>query len=285
LLAHPPAWYWTRLTQVVGAEGRLAGRFFLWRVSLPGLFDHPLLGAGPGSFQLVYQQLQAEFLASHPAGVGFWSSLEHAHGDFIEVAIEYGLVGLCVFAVLSVRALQSPLPEIRRITALGLVGGLFYPVLFHLPTGALLAFSLGAARGPMPGQSSRLAGASSAILVSLALVLLAPRLVSERHRTVAMTMEEDGQHFDPRAFLDELQDAAQADPSNAMAQLNVAIYWLGVDNDLALAAAQRAVSLNSDLLSNMALSRVAAAVGEVQLSEEAAQRAHFLSAGRPVTLR
>lgn len=76
---------------------RLEGRIYLWRCAWPMFLDHPLLGAGWGTFQLRFLDLQAGFLARHPDQVFRWSNVHQLHNDPLQLLLESGLVGLLAF--------------------------------------------------------------------------------------------------------------------------------------------------------------------------------------------
>lgn len=56
------------------------------RASLPIVVDYPLFGTGGGSYYNI-------FLSYRPARYGY-AYLDHTHNDFVEVATDYGLLGL-----------------------------------------------------------------------------------------------------------------------------------------------------------------------------------------------
>lgn len=96
-----------------------------WGVLVGGLKAttvHPILGSGPGTFSLLYQQFR-------PSGaVPDYIYVNVAHNDFVETAVETGWVGfalLAVFCVLvSLRALRIIKHKTFRWEATSLIGGL-----------------------------------------------------------------------------------------------------------------------------------------------------------------
>jgi putative inorganic carbon (HCO3(-)) transporter len=73
---------------------RLQGRACMWRAAWPMFTEHPLLGGGWGMFQLRFLELQAEFLASHPQCVRYWTHARQLHNDPLQILLEAGAVGL-----------------------------------------------------------------------------------------------------------------------------------------------------------------------------------------------
>ena len=83
------------LTQTVETlAARFEGRVYLWRVSWPLFAEHPLFGNGWGTFQLRFLELQAQFLASHPEYVRYWTHTRQLHNDPLQILLEAGLVGV-----------------------------------------------------------------------------------------------------------------------------------------------------------------------------------------------
>jgi len=95
------------------------GRVHIWRVSLPHVLDHPWLGGGPGSFALDYPRWETARLAEGtlPPGAERFAGLQrHAHNDYLEILVDYGLAGLLLFSAVAALA-------IRRSTAAAKRGG------------------------------------------------------------------------------------------------------------------------------------------------------------------
>jgi putative inorganic carbon (hco3(-)) transporter len=72
---------------------RLAGRVYLSRASWPLFKLHPWLGNGAGAVQLRFLDLQAHFLALHPAQSRFWSNITQLHNDPLQLLLECGVLG------------------------------------------------------------------------------------------------------------------------------------------------------------------------------------------------
>lgn len=117
------------------------GRWFLLCRSVEMFLVHPLLGWGAGGFAAHYMDVQAGFFASHPHG-GYAllaDNVLHPLNEFVLVAVEHGLVGLCLVLSLLALALwqacRHPTPESALGKELLLVVATFsffsYP--FHYP--------------------------------------------------------------------------------------------------------------------------------------------------------
>jgi putative inorganic carbon (hco3(-)) transporter len=72
----------------------LEGRLFIWRVTLPHVLESPLVGAGPGSFQLNYPAWETARLAVARSEARFAGFQRHSHNDYLETLVDYGVPGL-----------------------------------------------------------------------------------------------------------------------------------------------------------------------------------------------
>jgi putative inorganic carbon (HCO3(-)) transporter len=130
-------------------------RFEIWRVALQGIMDFPFTGMGIGAFREVARYLYAPAISP-----GF--DIAHAHNEFLQAALDLGLLGLAAFTALYVAAFSllraawrvaagSTSADVRlpfsaptlRSLLLGLGGGL----LAHLIYGLTDAVALGAKPG------------------------------------------------------------------------------------------------------------------------------------------
>jgi O-antigen ligase len=108
-----------------GAAGRdpwraLAGRAYLWRVAAPHVARAPLLGGGPGSFEVLWPAWEAEAFATGRAGESdrrFAAVQDHAHADLLERALETGLPGAAAFAAVIAFAVAAALRSARNAAA------------------------------------------------------------------------------------------------------------------------------------------------------------------------
>lgn len=96
----------TRLNDVV-VEGQVVQRANeirddVFAYTVPLMMDKPLVGQGAGSFEAVFPRYAGEDVRNH---------FDHAHNDYIQFVIEYGLIGtlpLAAFVLLALwRALQA----------------------------------------------------------------------------------------------------------------------------------------------------------------------------------
>jgi O-antigen ligase len=117
-----PAAYWPIALMAFSLAERIAaqlhGRVYLWRFSCPIFWQHPMVGSGWGTYQLLYLDLQGEFLSAHPEYVGYWTNNRLLHNDLLQLLLETGLLGLAAFVwILSEFGRQAR--RVRRQTASG----------------------------------------------------------------------------------------------------------------------------------------------------------------------
>jgi O-antigen ligase len=77
----------------------VAGRVYIWRIALSHATQIPLTGFGPGAFSLRYAQWETDHIRENPQGpdAAFFGIQDHAHNDYVEFLVDYGIVGLCAF--------------------------------------------------------------------------------------------------------------------------------------------------------------------------------------------
>ena len=78
------------------AQQNISTRFGAWGAASRLAADHPLLGVGPGNFQLYYNKLTGQ-----PVGT---FTLTVAHNALLDIAAELGLVAMCLLALYLVLA-------------------------------------------------------------------------------------------------------------------------------------------------------------------------------------
>ena len=151
-----------------------AGRSFIWRDALGIAAAHPLLGVGHGNFAAARLHEMTGPMAA--------PNVNHAHNLFLQVASEWGLVGLVVvlaalawWARAGLRILRDPQPEPMRLFALGVMLALFVHSLAEHPlwfTYFLLPFALcaGLLTGPRAAPE---AAPRSRLAIGLGLVVAA----------------------------------------------------------------------------------------------------------------
>jgi hypothetical protein len=217
------------------------------------LADAGPLGGGPGAFQRRWPWAQADYLAEHPEDVGFHSDLRHAHADPVELAVDWGWIGLLlagwgVYWLLRSRpgrAASGVDPGVADVSAARtslvalLLGGLAFPVLFQTPSLVLAATSAGLlAPARRQGPRRGLWRVAAVVGVLLTGIWLGRRVVSEVIRC-------DGLRAEVAQRLDEARDdygrAARVDPRNPLAHWMVARSLLPDDAAGALRATEAAV--------------------------------------------
>jgi O-antigen ligase len=85
-----PSFLFVRLQQSETSAG--AGRLYIWQTGLVALKDHFLVGAGLDNFQSIYNDY-----AGHARGYAGLSRA--AHNDYLQTAIDLGVVGLALFGL------------------------------------------------------------------------------------------------------------------------------------------------------------------------------------------
>jgi O-antigen ligase len=165
------------------ASGTGAVRLAFWSNGLELLRDEPLLGVGAGRFAVVYPLYQRSRMTT--PGFGTWLQVDHAHGDLLEFAIEFGLPAAMALLFLFVGAISRSIRSIWRAESVGprteatlvaaalsgiLVHGLLsFPL--HSPASGFLAWFLIGRSWATDGDSPQPLRARPVIL-TLALVLL-----------------------------------------------------------------------------------------------------------------
>ncbi|GHT33421.1 ligase [Bacteroidia bacterium] len=84
-------------------------RLLIWRVSAEMIADKPLLGHGAGAFSKKYMLYQAQYFADNPNSV-FVSVADNAaypFNELLNIAIQYGLVGLLIVLAVFYLAFRS----------------------------------------------------------------------------------------------------------------------------------------------------------------------------------
>ncbi len=71
----------------VDLDPEYGSRGSLWRTSLSAIMDRPLTGSGIGTYRFVYLKYQPPHLQ------GYYT---HAHNDYVEAGVEFGMVGLII---------------------------------------------------------------------------------------------------------------------------------------------------------------------------------------------
>ena len=93
-----------RFARVLDAEAEQT-RPHLWEASLRGIAEHPITGYGPGNFRALLAEHEVE---------GLYESRAHSHNDLLMIAVNSGIPGALLFAVLQVTFLVA-LVRARRV--------------------------------------------------------------------------------------------------------------------------------------------------------------------------
>jgi O-antigen ligase len=103
-------------------ENSARGRWYLVKVAAPHLIEAPLLGHGPGAVETLWPQWEVDWwsarcgdaacVRAHPDG-GFTGVQDHVHLDWLERALEQGLLGLVALGLVLARAVKEG-PAHRR---------------------------------------------------------------------------------------------------------------------------------------------------------------------------
>ena len=124
------------------------GRWLIWGASIEAVKENPLFGAGYGRFTAVYGDAQAAyFLKSErsPAQIMVADSPDYAFNEYVQIAVELGIVGLFLFLFLiasSLFPLNSSFLSIRSSLLSFLVFAAFSYPFSVLPLAILFVFLL-----------------------------------------------------------------------------------------------------------------------------------------------
>ena len=136
------------------------GRIFVWRVSAPMFFEHPIKGVGLGNYSVKYLDYQKDFFKD-PANLPLAfkaSNMKQALSDYVQVFCETGLVGGLLFVATIGIALWGFFSRKNRRILIG-AGSLLLVILIHMgvdtplrivPVAAAMACLLGLA--PVPSK-------------------------------------------------------------------------------------------------------------------------------------
>ena len=79
------------------------GRWVIWSASMEAIKEHPLFGAGYGRFAAIYGDAQATYFLSdkgNEAQIMVADSPEYAFNEYVQLAVELGIIGLLLFLCL-----------------------------------------------------------------------------------------------------------------------------------------------------------------------------------------
>jgi len=82
-----------------------SGRLFIWKISGDIIKEQPIFGIGLNRFSAEYNNYQSRWFSNHPkdkAGINGLNAgiVGYAYNEFIEIAVETGIIGLCIFIIL-----------------------------------------------------------------------------------------------------------------------------------------------------------------------------------------
>jgi O-antigen ligase len=150
--------------QVTLGDPSLGGRIYMWKGTLPLIRENPVLGTGIGSWKWEFQKYHSPQIFSFP---------DYAHNDYLNLASDYGLIGVIllmfVFAAFFTHAfkvVRRSQSSDERAFAIGAISGVisilvhsFFDFNLHiLANSTLLAAMMGSVAAipikPSPEKSS-----------------------------------------------------------------------------------------------------------------------------------
>jgi len=84
------------------------GRLLVWRVSMEAVKEHPIFGAGYGRFTAIFGDAQATYFLDSKrteTQIMIADSPEYAFNEYVQIAVELGVVGLTLFLLTIASAL------------------------------------------------------------------------------------------------------------------------------------------------------------------------------------
>ncbi|MBN2508206.1 MAG: O-antigen ligase family protein [Verrucomicrobia bacterium] len=214
----------------------LGGRTQLWKATLSMIADRPVFGGGPATWQWYHLKYRHPAIQRQP---------EFAHNDFLNLAADYGLVGLAIglaivgcFYWQAILMTRSPASSDQRAFAIGSLVAVTILLLhswidfnLHIPSNALLAATLLGCTAAMEDPRKRFPRAEigrgtrrtlAAGLVAFCLVSgwhVARAAIS--HRFVVLGIESKMGFRNDAAFL-AFHRAIAADPGNPEPRFQIA---------------------------------------------------------------
>lgn len=95
-------------------ENSVHGRLLIWKVGIQAVCERPILGAGAGLYAGAYGEAQEAYFSTgqaDPQEIYVASPPEYAFNDPLQIAVEYGVVGLLLFLAIVVLAIWRLLPQ------------------------------------------------------------------------------------------------------------------------------------------------------------------------------
>lgn len=98
-------------------EETLRGRVYIWTTTAAHALEHPFAGNGPGSFAIRYPAWETERIAH---GVDesvrqYAAAQRHAHNDYVEVLVDFGIPGLLSFWAVITAAIAWSLRRVAEL--------------------------------------------------------------------------------------------------------------------------------------------------------------------------
>ena len=186
------------------------GRIYYLQVVAAHWREIPLTGCGAGAFLSRFAAWQQDWLSSHsdPQIQRFAGPLDHAHNDYVELAVDFGPLALAAFLLLlawRLRRACGSLPALAGLAALAAIAVVDFPL--HRPAESALFWLLlgwaGAANSrPDPSARSNpslritpraLLGAAALLVLGLGIGRAALLQFQERARELQRLSREEGQ--------------------------------------------------------------------------------------------
>ena len=100
----------------------IAGRIYIWKIAFKHIAEIPPVGFGPGAFALRFAQWETDHIRANTENpeLSYSGFQDHAHNDYLEFLVDYGIVGLCAFIV----SVGLAAPLLRRRSRLLLEQGI-----------------------------------------------------------------------------------------------------------------------------------------------------------------
>ena len=110
----------TRFIELANPEhGTARVRLVIWTGTLHMFADNPLLGWGPGSFQIVFPRYRNPRYSM----LGTSHNTEHAHSEYLELLTDEGLVGVALLGLLAWQVIRAARRRGSDLLTLGLLAG------------------------------------------------------------------------------------------------------------------------------------------------------------------
>jgi len=81
----------------------VTGRLFIWNICIEMIKDKPFFGHGYNAYNVVHNNYQANYFRNHPDDIKnamLADNIEFAFNDYLQMTIESGVIGLCIFLLI-----------------------------------------------------------------------------------------------------------------------------------------------------------------------------------------